>query len=159
MDLAPAFAGLSDKQRLYVQARLEGDTPGVAARRAGVEVPNTSWRLMENNPVVAEALRKGREISIRSTGITREKVSEMLLEAYHNSTNAMEQVAAARELGKLHGLYEANKVQVEHKLAQLKHENELRALPLEELERLAALEGEFIDITPTREKALVRAAS
>lgn len=159
MDLSPALSGLSDKQRLYVQARLEGDQPGVAARRAGVKEPSSTWRLMENNPQIREALRKGREISMAATGITRERVTEMLLEAYRNAANATEQIAAAKELGRLHGVYEANKLQVEHNLKNVKSERELRALSVEDLERLAVIDGEFVDITPSQEKAVVRLAS
>lgn len=159
MDLTPALAALGDKQRIYVQARLEGDTPAVAARRAGVKNPSVAWRTMERLPEVGEALRKGREITIAATGVTRETIVGMLQEAYRNATNSMEQIAAARELGKLLGLYEANKLQVEHKMEGIRHERELRALTVEELEKLAALEGEFIDITPSQEKALVRLAS
>lgn len=159
MDLTPALAALGDKQRLYVQARLEGDAPSVAARRAGIKDPSQSWRLMEKQPEVVAALKAGREISIAATGITRETIVGMLQEAYRNATNSMEQIAAARELGKLLGLYEANKLQVEHKMEGIRHERELRTLSVTELEKLAALDGEFIDVTPRQEKALVRIAS
>lgn len=155
MDLSPALAGLTDKQRLYVQARLEGHPPIAAARRAGVEKPQTTWRLMENRDEVVVALKRAREISVMHTGITRERVTEMLLEAYRNASNSMEQIAAARELGRMHGLYEANKLKVEHRLAERHSERELRTLSVEELEKLAALDGEFVDVTPVQEKALV----
>lgn len=158
MDLSPAFQGLSDKQRLYVQARLEGNTPGIAARMAGVKDPEIHWKLMEAVPVVREALRKGREISIAATGVTRETVTEMLKQAFANATTAAEQVAAARELGKLHGVYEAQKVQHDVRVQELKDERELKALPTQELAKLAklpVLEGEFIEVTPGKEPAVV----
>ena len=158
MDLTPALADLTDKQRLYVQARLEGSSPELAARRAGSEVPKKDWRLYEIHPKVQAALQKGREISMQQCGVTRERVSEMLQEAYRNAATAMEQIAAAKELGKLWGVYEAAKVQVEHRLGNVKSEQELRALSVADLEALTAIEGEFIDVTPITEKALVRRA-
>lgn len=156
MDLMPALAGLSEKQRLYVQARLEGDGPETAARRAGCKSAEKSWRIMEHHPTVSAALAKGREISAQATGVTREKITEMFLEAYRNATTAAEQVMAAKELGRLHGLYEAQKVNHAVRVEQVRAESELRSLSVDELERLAVLDGEFLDITPTEEKQLVR---
>ena len=101
MDLVPAMKGLSERQRLYVQARLEGNMPVESARRAGLEVPEVNWRSMEIAAPVRLALLKGREISIAATGVTRERITEMFEEAYRCATTAAEMVQAARELAKL----------------------------------------------------------
>lgn len=146
MDLAPALQGLSEKQRLYVQARLTGMTPIVAARTVGARVPEKSWRVLEHNPAVRKALEQGRELSAKETGVTRKQISDMLVDAYRSATNAGEMVMAARELGKLHGLYEAQKIDVNHKLERVKTEHELRALTVEELEQLVSkAPDDFID--------------
>lgn len=163
MDLTPALAGLSDKKRLYVQARLTGMNTGAAARAAGMKVPENSWRMYEFATDVQLALQKGREISMQATGIDRKKVSDMLLAAYDAATNTVEMVAAARELGKLHGLYEAQKLEVNHRLEQVKTERELRTLSTADLEQLVAkgpddfLETEYVEV-PMLEHAVVRPA-
>ena len=146
MDLAPIVANLSEKQRLYVQARLTGMTPLIAARSVGARVPEKTWRLFEHAPAVREALEKGRALSAKEAGITRQQISDMLVEAYRSATTAGEMVMAARELGKLHGLYEAQKLEVNHKLERVKTEHELRTLTVEELEQLVSkAPDDFID--------------
>lgn len=149
MDLLPAFRGLSDEQRVYVQARLEGQSPYKAVE--GMGKPRNSWRILENHPAVVQALKAAREECIKATGVTRERVSQMLLDAYENATTTMEQVAAARELGKLHGLYEAQKIQHELSTGDRKQlEKDLKSLPLHELERMV-VDAEFVDVTPGKD--------
>lgn len=105
-------------------------------------------------PHIAAAVAKGRALSILATGMTREKLTEMLMDAYRNASTAMEQIAAAKELGKLHGLYAAQKVEIghTHKLEAAKSEREIKALTSEELLQLAHLrpdsviEGHFEEI-------------
>lgn len=147
MDLAPAFEGLTDRERIYVEGVLRGLPKKASAQAAGY-APQEFARL-EKRPHVVEALEKGRGISIKETGITRQKVTDMLMEAWRNAVNTAEQVMVARELGKLHGLYEAKKVEVKHQLEHVKRAEQLRALTIEELERIAleggslVIDGEF----------------
>jgi len=125
-----------------------------AAGAAGCKVPREDGSRWANKPHIATALAKGRELSIQATGMTRERLTEMLMDAYRNASTAMEQIAAAKELGKLHGLYAAQKVEVghTHKLEAAKSEREIKALTSEELLRLAhmrpgaVIEGEFTEI-------------
>jgi hypothetical protein len=105
---------------------------------------------------VAEALTKCRELSAVETGMTRERVSEMLQEAYRNATTAAEQIMAAREIGKLFGLYAAEKLQVDHshKLEHTNSDRDMKSLSHEELLVLAqmdkgiVLEGQFEVVQP-----------
>lgn len=148
MNLAPAFVGLDERPRIYVEARLKGQSVTAASRAAGVAIGS-----LENDPLVVAAVQRGREICARETGITRKRIEEMLLEAYNCATTSIEMVAAARELGKLYGLYEATKLEVKHELQQVKQEHELRKLSVEDLERLVSeqggnvLEGEFSEVS------------
>lgn len=126
MDLGPAFAGLDDRDRIYVEARLRGMSQVAAA--AGL-APNNASRF-EQQPHIREALDHGRRISAIETGIARTRVSDMLLDAYRSATTAAEMVMAARELGRLHGLYAPQRVELDHthKLAQVKSEEDIRRL-------------------------------
>ncbi len=103
MDLSPALEGLTEKRRIYVEARLQGMSPKAACMAAGV-APNQISNY-EGNPDVKAAIAKGHAISAEHTGLTREKVTAMLMDAYRMAETATEMVMAARELGKLHGLY------------------------------------------------------
>lgn len=42
--------------------------------------------------------------------VTREKLTAMLMDAHRHASNALEEVAVVRELGKLHGLYESDRI-------------------------------------------------
>lgn len=139
MDLAPAFEALSDRERIYVEGILKGLPKKASAQAAGY-APQEFARL-ERRPHVAEAIEVGRQISIKETGMTRSKITEMLMEAWRNAASATEQVLVARELGKLHGLYEAKKVEVKHQLEHIKSAEQLRTLTIEELERIASEGG------------------
>lgn len=147
MDLAPAFEGLSDRERIYVEGVLRGLPKKASAQAAGYQ--DVEFARLEKRPHVLKALDAGRNISIKETGITREKVTDMLMEAWRNATSTTEQVMVARELGKLHGLYEAKKVEVKHQLEHVSRTEQLRTLTVEELERIAlegkplVIDGEF----------------
>lgn len=125
-----------------------------AAGAAGAKNPREDGSTWANKPHVAAALAKARSLSIEATGMTREKLTEMLMDAYRNASTAAEQIMAAKELGKLHGLYAAQKLEVghTHKLEAAKSEREIKALTSEELLRLAhmrpgaIIEGEFEEI-------------
>lgn len=145
----PVLVDLTDGERLYVEARLRGLSLEASARAAGFKNPRSMSVAMEADERVVGALRRGREISSQATGVTRKTIEDMFLEAFRNAANATEQVMAARELGKLHGLYESTKTEVTHRLKQVAAESDLKSLPTEELERLTreqssqVIEGEF----------------
>lgn len=152
MDLLPALEGLTDRERVLVEARLRGMSIAMAAGAAGVTYVAASSLLRTER--CKEALKKGREISAEATAITRERLTEMLLDAYKCAVDATEQVMAVRELAKLHGLNAATKLEIDHnhRIAGAKTEEDVKALSIHELERLAAtrsgdlIEGEFISV-------------
>jgi phage terminase small subunit len=80
----------------------------------------------------------------------RKEAHDMLMQAYINADTAMEQIAAVREMIKLHGIAVPAKVQHEH---EHEHTLSLDRLPLKELMKLAnmedlTLEGEFTVVEP-----------
>ena len=139
---------LTPRERTYVHMRMRGMSETASYRAAGsAGVPNKeTWN---NAPSVVAALREAMEISSQETGITRKKVTDMLLDAYNNSATALEQVAAARELAKLHGLYAPATVKVAHThqhSIQDKRDN-IKNLSTRDLELMLrdvnAVDGEF----------------
>ena len=154
MDLGPAFDGLNDQERIYVESRLRGLSQVASGAAAGIK--NSNWTTFEQNVRIQAALQKGRAISIADTGMTREKITEMLMDAYRCAANATEMVMAARELGKLHGVYAPQKVavDVEHRLKNVKSERDMKLLPTKELLALVesrgddVLEAEFEEVMP-----------
>src|SRR5882757_5413127 len=137
MDLSPALEELDDRERVFVESRLRGLNIRQASAAAGVT--HQMGSVIAARPEVVLAMAHGHEISARETGMTREKINEMLLDAYRNATNTIEQVMAARELAKLHGLYAPAKVEIDHlhRLAVVKREQDLKTLTVEELEKIA----------------------
>lgn len=149
----PALDGLTDRERLFVEARLKGMSKTAACAAAGVN--KTDATTIDTLPHVARALKAGREQSVKDTQVTRERLVEMFLEAYRSAETATEMVAATRELGRLLGHYEAQKVAVTHELKQVRAD-QLKTLTVAELERLArgegVLEGEFFEL---QDRALI----
>lgn len=144
MDLGPAFQGLDDRDRIYVESRLRGMSQVAAAAAAGLAP--ASAKKFEQRPHIKDALEHGRQISAVETGITRLRISDMLMDAYRSATSAAEMVMAARELGRLHGLYAPQKVELDHthKLAQVKSEEDIRRLPTAELLKLVNARGQDV---------------
>lgn len=141
MDLGPAFQGLDDRDRIYVESRLRGMSQAAAAAAAGLAP--SSAKKFEQRDHIKDALDHGRRISVIETGITRQRVSDMLMDAYRSATTAAEMVMAARELGRLHGLYAPQKVELDHthKLAQVKSEEDIRRLSTADLLQLVNARG------------------
>lgn len=159
MDLSPAFVDLTDKQRIYVESRLRGMSKVASARAAGaLKDPERGAEQYESVEAVRDAIEKGRQLSIQITGYDRAKVTEMLERAYNCATTAAEMVMAAREIGRLHGVYAPTnvKVDVNHRLANARSEQDLRHLSTKELLQLAEerggdfIEGDFMEAVPLR---------
>jgi hypothetical protein len=152
MDLTPAFEGLNDRDRIYVQSRLSGLSQVASAGAAGLAVNHANE--FEKQPRIANALALGRKIGAQETGYTREKISEMLVDAYRCATTAAEMIMAARELGRLHGVYAPQKVDVDHvhRLKNIKNEQDVRRLTTADLVRLVdargtdVIDADFVDV-------------
>lgn len=87
---------------------LRGHTAEQASRAAGMNNTGPFRRYVESHEgqAIIQELLKREFIDVR---INRDQITAMFMEAYQQSATAMEKIAAAKELGKLHGLYLDNK--------------------------------------------------
>ena len=105
----PKVNGLTDKQRRFVEEYLVDCNATDAARRAGYSKRGaraSGQQNMSNYEVKAEIDRRMAQKS-QETGYTRERVAQMLVDAYDMATaekQASAAVQAANGLAKLHGL-------------------------------------------------------
>lgn len=140
-ELADYLEPLTPMQRLYVKARLEGLSKSAAAAAAGANPKNT--KQFDHSVAVQEALRKGMEAFSAEVLFSRKKAHEMLMEAHANAANTIEQVAAIKELVRLHGVAAPEVKELRHKHAlEDGRPKEVRNLSDEDLLKLAQLPTE-----------------
>jgi len=137
------FLRLTDKQRLFAEARATGMTTAQAQRAAGIA--ETTAYEYENHPRIKAILQGTARVALRRIAINREDVLEGLMDAVHASQTSTELTAAWREIGKLVGAYEPEQVKHTH---IHKTQEQMEQLSDEELLKLAdhegfTLEGEF----------------
>jgi len=141
---------LTPKQRLYVEARALGSVPVVAARIAGFKKADMAAVELEADSMVRQALDMQVRVKARERAITREVVLDWMMDAMRNASTSSEQLAAAREIGKMLGFYEPAKVQVNTTIEVRKQE--LMTKSADELLALAgdSIEGQFrlLDFEP-----------
>lgn len=111
----PPDKPLTEKQKAYAVARARGESVPNAMAAAGYnEQPSYGYRL-DKMPNVQALIRQEQALYAEAAQIDRKKVIEMQLEAYEMAKTMAEpstMVAAAREIGKICGLYEPKKVEV-----------------------------------------------
>ena len=138
MSFEKALADLTPKQRIFVERIAEGCSQVEAARAAGYGSPRAEATKVFKHPKVQAALQAlNADVSERMI-TSKLDVERMLLEAYHCAENAGEMVAAAREIGKLHGHYAPTKTEqkVTHE-GTVTHEHDARKLSHSRLLELA----------------------
>ena len=143
---------LTSIQRLYVEGRLNGLPPKEAGRFAGMAEKSLhveAYR-MDKHPKVRAAieyvLTSGQDVEI-----TREYVTERLKDALNAAKDATELTNAAREMGKLHGLYAPEvkvDVQTEATLEEVRSMTDKQLMELDDddlgkLETKDAIDAEF----------------
>lgn len=115
---------LTEKQKAYAVARARGETVPNAMAQAGYnEQPSYGYRL-DKMPNVQALIRQEQALYAEAAQMTRKKVIDMQLEAYEMAKTMAEpstMVAAAREIGKICGLYEPKKVEI-NVSGQVQHE-------------------------------------
>ena len=106
---------LTDKQRKYALARARGETVPSAMALAGYnEQPSYGYRL-DKMPNIRRLIEQEQALYAEAAQIDRKQVIDMQLEAYEMAKMMAEpstMVAAAREIGKICGLYEPKRVEV-----------------------------------------------
>lgn len=100
----------TDKQKAYAEARGKGLNRAESAVMAGIapETKDPNLTTVENSKGVQEELARIRAETIANTGVTKEDVVQMLLDAGSMAKVMADPtglVAAARELGKMLGFY------------------------------------------------------
>jgi hypothetical protein len=100
-------------------------------------------KLQEQQVVTALTAARDRVEQHIGFSVTRENLTLMLLEAHGKAGTAMEEIAAIKELGKMHGIYEPEKKVVEHQ--KITRVEQLRTLSDADLTRLANLQLDSID--------------
>jgi phage terminase small subunit len=121
---------LTAQEKQALQYMAKGFSKTAAARAAGFPTSDVFKR-----PHVKQAADQVLANDVGEIKVTRGMVTQMLLESHRKSATATEEIAAARELGKLHGLYEPEKIH--HQSVNVHVVEEIEHLPLNELLDLA----------------------
>ena len=106
---------LTEKQKLYAVARARGESVPNAMAAAGYNEQVSYGYRLDKMPNVQRLIQKEQALYAEAAQIDRKKVIDMQMEAYEMAKTMAEpatMVAAAREIGKICGLYEPRKVEV-----------------------------------------------
>jgi len=154
--LASCFQELDQKERIYCENRLAGLSKVASAKAGGWKNAAKMAYEIEKRPHVMNAIVAATQVFADEVGFTRREAHDMLMQAFRNADTAMEQIAAVRELIKLHGVQAPLVVEHEHTHT---HEMQLENMPLKELMQLAGshgltLEGEFERVADRKRELL-----
>lgn len=133
-----ALDTLTQGERQYVEARVHGSAPVVAARMAGFEDPDQRALALERDARVKQAIESTLKVATLEKSLTREDVLAGLMDATSMAATATELVAAWREIGKVIGAYEPQKVDLTITTRQ-----QMEQMDDAELMKAAAIEGEY----------------
>ena len=106
---------LTEKQKLYAVARARGESVPNAMAAAGYNEQVSYGYRLDKMPNVQRLIQQEQALYAEAAQMDRKKVIDMQLEAYEMAKTMAEpatMVAAAREIGKICGLYEPRKVEV-----------------------------------------------
>ena len=135
---------LTPQQEKLVLLIFRGVSVKAAASHVGMDTA-TATEMIESE-VAQYFIEEMRKREAKNIEITRDRLTLMLLEAHANSATAMEEIAAIRELGKMHDMYEDNKkatTQINVKVTNVK---QIEKASDEELMKIV---GETIDLDPS----------
>lgn len=144
-DSHPILQRLTSQEVKFVTLITRGLSTSAAGKQVGLTpAQSRAWLDLPN---IRSALSAARDRVEQHIGfaVTRENLTMMLLEAHGKAGTAMEEIAAIKELGKMHGVYEPEKKVVEHQ--KITRVEQLRNLSDEELTQLAQLKLDSIDAT------------
>jgi hypothetical protein len=136
------IASLNPKERLYVAARAQGATPVQAAVNAGYAEPGKSADRNEQNLTVRTALEYSLKLAARQARVTRDDVIAGFMDAVRMAGSSAELTQAWREIGKMIGAYEPQRIKVDH--THTITMEQIAALNDDELAELAAIDAEFV---------------
>lgn len=138
---------LSRQKEMYCFHLASGASPALAAKAVGATVEQAAdWANDRDIKAVLKGLNEQQSASVK---ITRDKLSDLLLQSYYKAGTTTEEVAALREIGKLQGLYAPETIEI---TANVNNAKQLEMLSAEELARLAnmddptVIEGDFEEL-------------
>lgn len=110
---------LTEKAKLFVKYWAQGESVYSAAARAGYGDGATYAYRLIHYPQAKALYAQEKALYEQAAQMTRKKVMDMLVESYDMAKMTAEpssMVAAAREIGKMCGYYEPQKIKIEHTL-------------------------------------------
>lgn len=110
---------LTEKAKLFVKYWAQGESVYAAAARAGYGDGATYAYRLIHYPQAKALYAQEKALYEQAAQMTRKKVMDMLVESYDMAKMCAEpssMVAAAREIGKMCGYYEPQKIKIEHSL-------------------------------------------
>lgn len=111
---------LTEKAKLFVKFWAQGESVYSAATRAGYGDGATYAYRLVHYPQAKALYAQEKALYEQAAQMTRKKVMDMLVESYDMAKMAAEpasMVSAAREIGKMCGYYEPQKIKIEHSMA------------------------------------------
>lgn len=138
---------LSEKQRAFVDARAKGMNCTAAAQAAGYAIPKIQGYQLEKNPIVKAELKKQWALAEKAGEISKKKVLDGMLYAIDQAkllADPSSQIAGWREIAKICGYYEPQKVKVEVSVSAKRMFSQFEALSDEELLKIA--EQDIMDV-------------
>jgi len=156
--LASLLVELKPRERIFVQARLEGMTQVAAASMAGYPTPRVDGSRTDKLPHIQAAMLAAMQETAEEVGFTRKDAHDMLMEAYRNATTAAEQIQAVKEMIALHGLAAPKQLEVAHKhdhtgVVSLERMETKDLMKIANMEHIT-LEGECAEIVKDDAKSL-----
>jgi hypothetical protein len=138
---------LTDMQRAYVKARANGMNMKAAAQAAGYQHPGIISCKLERNPFIRAELTKQFAFMEKAGEITKKKVLDGMMHAIDQAkllADPTAQISGWREIAKICGYYEPQKVKVEVSVSAKRMFSQFEALSDEELLKIA--EQDIVDV-------------
>jgi hypothetical protein len=133
-EMGAIWERLDSKSRRFIESRLEGLDLKVAAKAAGLS--DQEAKRLDYRPMVKRYIALATRKAVRKTLVTRQDVIEGFMDAVTAASTSTELTQAWREIGRLIGAYEAEKIDVKVSVENLTQEK-----------LLAMSESELIELT------------
>jgi len=131
------MAVLTEQEKQALHYLAYGFTKAAAAKAAGF--PSTAVFQRQH---VQEAMDELNNTATAEIKVTRDMLTQMLFESHRKSATATEEIAAVREIGKLHGLYESDRMKQTTNI-NVNVIEQIESLPDDELLELANIDGVY----------------
>ena len=118
-EIGRAWSKLNDDQRRYAEARLSGANLVDSYTLAGLDKNTVDKRWFESNPRIKNYLKLAARAAVRQALVTRADVLNGLFDAVESAGTSTELTAAWREIGRIVGAYEPERVELSISVADL----------------------------------------